>query len=538
MAAPAKATRSRTRARKPPVERRVVVALDGPASSGKSSVGAAAAGRLGLRFVDTGLLYRALTAAALREGITTDDAPGLVALADRVTLGDDGTGRLTTVLLDGVDTTTAARGPDVDAAVSAVSRIAEVRAALLPRQRALAEGGGIVVAGRDIGTVVLPDADLKLFLDATVEERAARRIDERALDPAGEEAEAVRAQLRDRDAQDRNRAVAPLRAADDAVIIETDGNTFERTVDIVEGAIRTVESALAPLAPAVSADPVDASEPAAEATPAPAPAPGPAPERRPNPEPAKPRSGNLERAMRLDNGQTMLVRMVALCSRIGARAFANVRIEGLENIPRAGALILALNHVSNADSFVTGSWITPALKQRRIHWLGKKELFDWPGFGWLAARGGVHPVDRDSADIEAFRLATRILEAGYVLLIFPEGTRSPNGELQEAKDGLAMLALRTGAVIVPIGINDSDRVWPRGSKIPLPIPRRTVTVRVGTPFHVADLVPAGSDRRTAKAIATKAIMGRIAALLDPRQRGVYADAVPSAIAPSDLVAKT
>ena len=226
-----------------------MVALDGPASSGKSSVGAAAAGRLGLRFVDTGLLYRALTAAALREGVPTDDAPRLVDLVGRVTLADDGTGRLTRVLLDGADTTDEARGPNVDAAVSNVSKIGDVRAALLPRQRALAEGGGIVVAGRDIGTVVLPDADLKLFLDASVEERAMRRIDERGLDPAGDEAEAVREQLRVRDDLDRNRAVAPLRAADDAVVIETDGNTFERTVDIVEGAIRNVEHAIVPAQP-------------------------------------------------------------------------------------------------------------------------------------------------------------------------------------------------------------------------------------------------------------------------------------------------
>jgi cytidylate kinase len=516
MAAPAKSTRSRSRAKQPAgvpaAERRIVVALDGPASSGKSSVGAAAAGRLGLRFVDTGLLYRALTAAALREGVATDDAPGLVALADRVTLGDDGTGRLTTVLLDGLDTTDQARSPEVDAAVSAVSKLAEVRQALLPRQRALAEGGGIVVAGRDIGTVVLPDADLKLFLDASVEERAARRIDERGLDPAGEEAEAVRARLRDRDDQDRNRAVAPLRAADDAVIIETDGNTFERTVNIVEGAIRNVEAVIAPGVPV----PEPAEEPAAARR---------AQVAKPAPEPVR-RSANIERAMRLDNDQTMLVRMVALCSRNLARTFASVHIDGLEHIPRTGAVILAINHISNADAFVTGSWITPALRKRRIHWLGKKELFDWPGFGWLAARGGVHPVDRDSADIEAFRLATRILEAGYVLLIFPEGTRSSNGELQEAKDGLAMLALRTGAAIVPVGINGSDRVWPKGRKIPLPIPRRTVTVHVGTPFHASDVVPAGADRKAAKAIATTAIMGRIAALLEPRHRGVYAGAVP------------
>jgi cytidylate kinase len=215
----------------------ITVALDGPASSGKSSVGAAAAARLGLRFVDTGLVYRAMTAMALREGVVLDDAAALVPLAARVTLADDGTGRLTRVLLDGVDATGDVHTGEVDAAVSTVSRVPEVRAALLQRQRLMAADGGIVVAGRDIGTVVLPDADLKVFLDASVEERAQRRIEERGLDPAGDEAELVREQLRERDLQDRTRAVAPLRAADDATVIRTDGNTFERTVDLVVEAI-------------------------------------------------------------------------------------------------------------------------------------------------------------------------------------------------------------------------------------------------------------------------------------------------------------
>ena len=223
---------------------RITVALDGPASSGKSSVGAAAARELGLRFVDTGLIYRAMTAMALREGVALDDASALVQLTGRVTLGDDGTGRLTRVLLDGVDATDDVHTESVDVAVSAVSSVPEVRAALLERQRALAAPGGIVVAGRDIGTVVLPDADLKVFLDASVEERARRRIAERGLDPGGDEAELVREQLRSRDFQDRNRAVAPLRAADDAVHILTDGNTFTQTVDLVIEAIRTAAASL------------------------------------------------------------------------------------------------------------------------------------------------------------------------------------------------------------------------------------------------------------------------------------------------------
>ena len=504
-------------------------------------MGAAAAARLGLRFLDTGLIYRAVTALALREGVATGDADRLVPLVDRIALTDDGTGRLTRVMVDGTDATDEARGPEVDRAVSAVARVPEVRDALLARQRELAAGGGIVVAGRDIGTVVLPDAPLKLFLDASVEERAARRIEERGLDPDGDEAAAVRDQLRARDLQDRTRSVAPLRPADDARVIETDGNAFERTVDLVTEAIEAAEhpghrsrrvgkAATGPASATVATADDDGGAATMETSPAlvPPTAQGrdPTPVRISTAEPARTsRTGLLEVAMRLDNDQTMLVRMCALVSRIGARLFANVDVKGLERIPRTGPVILAINHASNADPFVTGAWITTALRRRRIHWLGKRELFGWPIFGWLAAHGGVHPVERGTADIEAYRLATRILELGFVLLIFPEGTRSPTGALQEAKDGMATLAMRTGATIVPIGINDSDRVWPKGRRIPLPVPRRTIRVRVGQPFRVEDLLPRDLDRRAAKRFATTAIMGRIAALLEPRQRGFYADAV-------------
>ena len=229
--------------------------------------------------------------------------------------------------------------------------------------------------------------------------------------------------------------------------------------------------------------------------------------------------------MRLDNDQSNLIRVVALVSRICSRLIARVRFEGLDRIPRTGAVILAANHISNADPMLIGAFVTPALRRRRIHWLGKRELFAWPIFGWIAAHGGVHPVDRGTADVEAFRLATKILDAGYILMIFPEGTRSPTGTLQEAKDGLATLALRSGAVIVPMAINNTDAVWPKGHKWPIPFPRRQIIVRIGQPFSVADLVPAGTERRAAKTLATTAIMGRIAELLDERHRGVYAAAI-------------
>ncbi|HYH93207.1 MAG TPA: (d)CMP kinase [Candidatus Saccharimonadales bacterium] len=222
--------------------RGLVVALDGPGSSGKSSVGAAAANALGYRFCDTGLLYRAVTWLAEERGASVDDPEGLVALVDEVELSADDGGRLARVLVDGTDHTADVHTPAVDAAVSAVSAVPEVRAALLARQRSLADAGGIVMAGRDIGTIVLPDADLKVYLDASVDERARRRAEERGLDQRSDEALAILEALRRRDRLDTTRAVAPLRVAPDARIITTDGNTFEETVAAVVGAIRDAES--------------------------------------------------------------------------------------------------------------------------------------------------------------------------------------------------------------------------------------------------------------------------------------------------------
>ena len=224
---------------------------------------------------------------------------------------------------------------------------------------------------------------------------------------------------------------------------------------------------------------------------------------------------------RLETSVTPLIRVVAFGARLVTQAITRVSVEGhLSAIPSRGPVILAANHASNLDGVVLGAWLVPAIP-RRIHWLGKKELFDWPVLGWLAAHGGVHPVDRGGADVEAFRLAQRILDEGQVLLVFPEGTRSPDGRLQQARDGVALLALRTNAPVVPIGLANSDRVWPRGQTLPHPGGR--VTMRVGAPFRPADEFDPGVDRKTAKALTTDLIMRRIAELLPERQRGFYAD---------------
>jgi 1-acyl-sn-glycerol-3-phosphate acyltransferase len=219
---------------------------------------------------------------------------------------------------------------------------------------------------------------------------------------------------------------------------------------------------------------------------------------------------------------TPYISALNLTARTVVRSLTRVRIEGrLDQIPQHGGLIVASNHLSNADGPVIAGWLTPALG-RRIHWLGKREMYEFP-LAPLALRPiSIHPVDREGADVEAFRLAERILAAGNVLVLFPEGTRSTTGGLQRPRDGLALLALRTGVPILPVGLAGTDRLWPRGT---FPRVGGRIVLRVGEPFRVADVLgTAARDRRTAKGLATEVIMRRIAALLPPSYRGAYLEA--------------
>ena len=215
------------------------------------------------------------------------------------------------------------------------------------------------------------------------------------------------------------------------------------------------------------------------------------------------------------------IRTTAFVARFILRSLTRVRVTGaLDLVPRAGPLIIASNHASNADGVIIGAWLTPRLG-RRIHWLGKREMTEWPLIGPFVLAGSVHPVDRTNVDIDVFRLLLRILEAGNVVVVFPEGTRSASGEMQAAKDGVAMLALKSNALILPVGVIDTDRFWPKGK---LPRLGGRVEMRVGEPFRLADILPQGLDRRAAKRAATDLIMRRIAVLVPARQRGVYGPA--------------
>lgn len=215
----------------------IAIAIDGPVASGKSAVGSLVARRLGYRFIDTGVMYRALTWLALERGLDLQDEAALVKLAALADLtvkpGPPDAPEAWRVVVDGTDVTDRLRSPEVGEAVSLVSRVPGVRGAMVELQRKLAAEADTVMVGRDIGTVVLTDAKLKVYLDASAEERVRRRHDELLAAGKAVSEEDVRQELALRDAIDTERDVSPLRPAQDAIIIHTDHLSLGEVVDKV-----------------------------------------------------------------------------------------------------------------------------------------------------------------------------------------------------------------------------------------------------------------------------------------------------------------
>ncbi len=217
----------------------VVVAMDGPSGSGKSSTARGVAARLGLRYLDTGAMYRAMTWWMLQHGVDVDDPEAVSRAADAPVLVSGTDPAAPTITVDGSDVAGPIRGPEVTAAVSAVSAVPDIRARLLREQRDIIGDGGIVVEGRDIGTVVAPDAAVKVYLTADADARAARRTAELA----GADVRATHADLLRRDLADSGRAASPLAMADDAHHIDTTPYTLD---EVVTQVVALVEQAVGP----------------------------------------------------------------------------------------------------------------------------------------------------------------------------------------------------------------------------------------------------------------------------------------------------
>jgi cytidylate kinase len=382
------------------VPRDAVVAIDGPAGSGKSTTARAVARRLGLLYVDTGAMYRALTRAALDAGVAPDDGSQLARLLDGADLRLRPGEKEVQVLWNGRDVSRAIRSAEVDAHVSAVSAHPGVRERMVERQRELGRRGGVVMEGRDIGSVVFPLATCKLYLDATVDARADRRW--RQFRERGQDADraAVRDDLVARDRQDAGRQQSPLIIAPDAVVLDTSEWTLERQLDQATLACRI----------------------------------------------------NPWLARRLDWDPDTAWRALPRKYRLVYHALAPVggllgqRVVGRPRPTVPPGVILASNHVSWFDPPLVGL----TFRRGPVRTIAKRELFAGPlasaFFRWMDAI----PINRRGFDVEAFTAAREALARGENLFLFPEGTRRPVGDPGPVKGGLGILAQETGAPILPI----------------------------------------------------------------------------------------
>ena len=212
----------------------LVIAIDGPSGAGKGTVARAIASELGYRHVDSGAMYRAVGWKALGDGVPLDGEAAVAALATNARIEVSSTH----VTIDGIDVTRAIRTPEIDRAAAGVARLPSVRSVLVERQRQMGANGGIVMEGRDIGTVVFPDADVKLYLDASPEERARRRAHDPAHTGVPAAVSEVATLLTQRDEIDRTRTASPLYAAPDAIVVDTTGKSVDQVVSEAMALIR------------------------------------------------------------------------------------------------------------------------------------------------------------------------------------------------------------------------------------------------------------------------------------------------------------
>lgn len=373
------------------------IALDGPSGAGKSTVAKALAKRLGIIYVDTGALYRTIGLYVRNKGIDKNDTEGVIACLDEIKLDMQFINGEQIITLNGEKIGQEIRTGEIAMYASAVSAIPEVRTFLLETQRKIARENDVVMDGRDIGTVILPDAEVKIFMVASPEARAQRRYLE--LQAKGEDCtyESVLADIIERDTNDSTRKVAPAIPAKDAVHLDNSDLNIDQTVDKV---IEIIE----------------------EKT-----------------QKKKPKR-KVNRLYRFIKGAFSWLFYILY----------GLRIKGRENEPRDKNFVICANHTSLMDVVP----LVIALKSQ-IRFMGKKEIFKVPILRGFAKGMGGYPVDRKGGDVSAIKKTIEILktENGCVG-IFPQGTRQPYKDPRQTplRDGAGMVALKAGVGILPVAI--------------------------------------------------------------------------------------
>ena len=377
------------------------IAVDGPGGAGKSSVCKEVARRLNLLYIDTGALYRTVGLYIKRAGIDPDDRDAVAAALPALSITVRAEQGRQIISLDGNEVGDEIRTQEISMYASRVSAIPAVRAKLLDYQRSFAEEYDVILDGRDIGTVIFPDAEVKIFLTASPEARAHRRYLELQAKGVDVTEEQVLAEMNERDRADSTRESAPLAAAPDAVLLDTSDLDFEGSIDAVISLIKARRYALTP-----------------------------------------------EKAKKVKK-QKRSYRFFYYTLGWIIRFFHRIKVTGRENIPRSGGGILCANHIAILDIFSIGASVP-----RPINFLAKRELFKIPILSSLIRSAGAIPLERKKTDLGAIRRSTELAANGNLVAIFPQGHRQPgnNPADTEYKSGAALVAYRSGVPIIPICI--------------------------------------------------------------------------------------
>ncbi len=428
----------------------LVITIDGPAGSGKSTMARLLAERLGATFLDTGAMYRAVTLAAVRDGVDLGDEQQLLDVVHKHRFDFEAADGKMLVHVDGQDVTESIRDPDLTAKVRHIAVAPRIRGQLVTMQRAFAaRHDKIVTEGRDQGTVVFPDARIKIFLTADPAERARRRAAELQAKGAPVDMEQIRQAIEARDKSDENRAVGPLKPAQDAIRIDTTGSSIEQSVERI---YRCVEERLG------------------------LPAPGDPPKQNAQPTAVADRPHESLQVPRSPAAWYWIARF--LC-RVFTLIFFRYRAYGRENIPREGSFVLACNHQSFLDPVFCGISV-----KRHVTYMARDTLFKNWFFGPLIASVNAIPISRDKPEIGVMRLVIDRLREGAAVCLFPEGTRTEDGRIAPFKPGFGLLCRRSKATIVPVLIDGAFECWPRSRKLFRP---GSIVVQFGKPLLPAQI---------------------------------------------------
>ncbi len=435
-----------------------IVAIDGPAGSGKGTVTSILAKKLKLNSIDTGAMYRCVTLQMIRENVSLDDIEKVKEILEKIDIELIKENDNLIVKLNGEDVSKEIRENPVNKMVSNVSAIKEVRLKLVDLQRKMAETQDIIMEGRDITTVVFPNADVKIYMDADLEERAKRRFkqnQEKNIECTYEE---VLEDMRKRDENDRNKEFGALKIADDAIIVDSTNMSQDEVVKKIAKIIK-------------------------------------------NQKKTKKLEPEIYKIRPETKWKIVERKIVKWFLRTLYKIFYRVKVSGEENKAKAaeqGGYIICANHVNMLDAVAI-----VVFSKETIIFVGKHDLGRIPILRWLEHLFDVIPIKRNQQDMEAMKRCLKTIKDGKALAIFPEGTRKGLEKNAKVKNGAAYMAIKSGCPVVPVGISGSFKLFTR------------FNIKYGEPIDMSKYKVKGIDKTKEKELqdqATKEIMDAVVML--------------------------